>query len=351
MRKKAIASLICLTFAFQGLQAQNLASGFERRRGNPANGPVLNAATFNTFAIAENDTTPDGWKFGGFTSLMINQTALVNWNAGGENSFSGVALAAGFANFKKNGWYWNTALDLGFGQMYSKSFGWQKNEDKINFLSTVTTAIGKSKKFSYAGEVNFKTQFAPGYQLPDDSTAISRFMAPGYLILTVGVTYKPADWISFYLSPATGKFTFVTDPELSARGAFGVDTNGVVNSEFGAYFRMNIKKEIMKNITIQTDVTLFNNYTDRDPVNQKKVDVDWQTSINMKVNKFITVSLFTHLIYDYDIKQLVFDGDNPVYQIDEGGQFITDADGNKLQKRDALVQFKEVLGVGVSYKF
>ncbi len=332
-------------------QAQSLASAFETRSGNPSNGPVLNAAILNTFATAATDTSPDGWKFGGFTSLQINQTALVNWNAGGENSFSGVAQVALFANLKKNGWHWNNAIDLGFGQLYSKTFGWQKNEDKINVLSTLTRPIGQSKKFSYAAEVNFKTQFAPGYQLPNDSVAISRFMAPGYLILTLGVTYKPADWISFYLSPATGKFTFVTDPELNARGAFGVDTGKTVRSEFGAYFRLNLKKQIMKNITIQTDLTLFNNYSDKNPVNREKVDVDWQTSINMKVNKFITVSLFTHLIYDYDIKQLVFDGDNPVYQLDGNGQFVTDADGNKLQKRDALLQFKEVLGVGFSYKF
>jgi hypothetical protein len=350
MRSITVLLLLSL-ISIHSATAQTLASGFERRSNNPANGPALNAAILNTFNIPDNDTTPDGWKFGGFTSVQINQTALVNWNAGGENSFSGVALAAGFANLKKNGWYWNNALDLGFGQLYSKSFGWQKNEDKINFLSTVTRLIGQSKKFSYAAELNFKTQFAPGFQLPNDSVAISRFMAPGYLILTVGVTYKPVDWISFYLSPATGKFTFVTDPDLSARGAFGVDSGKVVNSEFGAYFRMNLKKEIMKNVTIQTDLTLFNNYTDKDPVNQQKVDVDWQTSVNMKVNKFLVVSLFTHLIYDYDIKQLVFDGETPVYQTDDQGTFVTDADGNRIQKRDALLQFKEVLGVGFSYKF
>jgi hypothetical protein len=312
---------------------------------------IIKTSLSDNVVATEKDTTPDGWKFGGFASLQVNQVALVNWNAGGENAFSGTALFSGFANLKKNNWYWKTSVDLGFGQLYSKTFGWQKNEDKINLLSTLTRPIGQSNVFSYAAEVNFKTQFAPGYQLPDDSTVISKFMAPGYLILTIGVTYKPADWVSFYLSPATGKFTFVTDPLLSDRGAFGVDTGKTVNSEFGAYFRLNLKKDIMKNITLQSDLTLFNNYTSKDPVNQKKVDVDWQTSINMKVNKFISVSVFTHLIYDYDIKQLVFDGENPVYQVNENGQFVTDADGNKLQKRDALVQFKEVLGVGFSYKF
>ena len=107
----------------------------------------------------------------------------------------------------------------------------------------------------------------------------------------------------------------------------------------------------MKNITVQTDLNLFNNYTDKDVDNRKRVDVDWQTSINMKVNKWITVSLFTHLIYDYDIKQKVFDGDNPVYEIDDNGIFVLDDAGEKIQKKDALIQFKEVLGVGVSYKF
>lgn len=303
-----------------------------------------------TDPLATANDTVKHWTFGGFASLQLNQVALMNWNAGGESSFSGTALAQGFANYKKDKWVWENRLDLGYGLVHTKSLGWQKNEDKIDFLSKAQRGIGKST-FSYASELNFKTQFAPGYRLPDDSTVVSRFMAPGYLLLTVGINWKPLEWLSFYLSPATGKFTFVLDETLSDQGAFGVDTGGIVNAEFGAYFRMGLKKDIMKNITLQTDLNLFNNYTDDDPVNRGKIDVDWQTSINMKVNKWITVSLFTHMIYDYDIKQLVFDGDTPVWQTDANGQFITNEDGDKIQKRDALLQFKEVLGVGLSYKF
>lgn len=319
-------------------------------------------ATETPIHFADSDTAKS-WTFGGFTSLQLNQVALVNWNAGGENSFSGTALGQVFANYKKDKWEWENRLDLGYGVIYSKSYGWQKNEDKIDLLSKAKRNIGASK-FSYAGEMNFKTQFATGYKLPDDSTVISRFMAPGYLILSLGIDYKPVDWISFYLSPATGKFTFVMAQTLADQGAFGVeaavyDTAGVrtqkganTRSEFGAYFSMSIKKDIMKNISLKTDVNLFNNYTDKDKVNRRKVDVDWQTAINMKVNKFITVSLFTHLIYDYNIKQNVFDKDgNPVYQLDENGIFVLNADGDKMQKKDALIQFKEVLGVGFSYKF
>ena len=320
-------------------------------------------ATDPSFTIPEGTDSTKAWTFGGFTSLQLNQVALVNWNSGGENSFSGIALAQVFANYKKGKWAWENRLDLGYGVLYSKTFGWQKNEDKIDLLSKAKRSIGASK-FSYAGEMNFKTQFAPGYTLPDDSTVISRFMAPGYLILSLGVDYKPADWISFYLSPATGKFTFVADQSLADAGSFGVEgatydattgarlTKGANHrAEFGAYFKMSIKKDVMKNITLGTDLNLFNNYTDKDPENRKKVDVDWQTSVNMKVNKWITVSLFTHLIYDFNIKQKVFDGDNAVYEVDDNGLFVLDATGNKIQKKDALIQFKEVLGVGFSYKF
>ena len=301
---------------------------------------------------------------GGFASFQTNQVALVNWAGGGENSVSGTALGQIWCRMNKNDWKWYNRLDMGYGLTWTRTFGFTKNEDKIDFLSRVTRPIANSKVFSYMFEANFKTQFAPGYALPNDSTVISRAMAPGYLLLTLGVEYQPAPWISFYLSPATGKFTFVTDQTLADAGAFGVDaaefdTAGVMiknggnfNAEFGAYFKLGIKKDIMKNVTLTTDLNLFNNYTDKDLDNRKNIDVDWQTSINMKVNKWLTVSLFTHLIYDNDIRLAIteLNGD-PVYDARPDGSLYLDENGDPIQKFGPRIQFKEVLGVGLSYKF
>lgn len=296
--------------------------------------------------------------------MQVNQVALMNWAAGGENSVSGTVLFGGFANYKKGVWSWDNQLDLGYGLIYTDKFGVQKNEDKIDLLSKVSRAFKDESRWSMAALVNFKTQFAPGYKLPDDSTVISRFMAPGYLIVSLGIEYKPWDWITFYLSPATGKFTFVMDQNLADQGAFGVEkavrdaagdivTPGKnVNPEFGAMFNMTLKKDIMKNITLATRLNLFNNYTDKDPENAKNIDVNWETTINMKVNKFITVSLFTHMIYDNDIKIKQFDKEgNPIYQARPDGSLYLDAKGNPIQKEGPRLQFKEVLGVGFSYKF
>ncbi|MBK6838589.1 MAG: hypothetical protein IPG90_10190 [Bacteroidetes bacterium] len=64
---------------------------------------------------------------------------------------------------------------------------------------------------------------------------------------------------------------------------------------------------------------LFNNYTDKDKDNVKNIDVNWEVGLLMKVNKFMTASVLTQLIYD----------------------------ANTI----ARTQFKEVIGVGVGYKF
>jgi hypothetical protein len=75
-----------------------------------------------------------------------------------------------------------------------------------------------------------------GYNYPDDSTKISDFFAPAYLVLALGLDYKPDAYFSVFLAPVTEKFTFVTDQVLSDAGAFGVTPGKTSLSEFGGYF-------------------------------------------------------------------------------------------------------------------
>ena len=86
----------------------------------------------------------------------------------------------------------------------------------------------------------------------------------------------------------------------------------------------------MENITILTKLDLFSNYMD----NPQNIDVGWETLLTMKVNKYISATLTTHLIYDDDI-DIAVDTDN------DG---ITDETGPRTQ-------FKEVLGIGFTYNF
>lgn len=281
------------------------------------------------------------WKLGGVISVNGQQVSLTNWSAGGNNSISIGGIINVFAKYKKEKSTWDNNLELGYGVIkQGDNKTWWKNDDKIQF----TTKYGRQafKKWYYSALGDFRTQFTNGYNYPNDSIYISKFMAPGYALASIGLDYKPNDKFSLFISPITGKFTFVNDDSLARVGAFGVqkeirDPNdgGKITQyylkhreEFGAYLKMQYQTKVMENITFQTVLELFSNYMN----NPENVDVNWSTLTTFKVNKFISATLATQLIYDDDIK-------------------VTRSSGDKKGTLGPDVQFKQVLGVGFTYKF
>lgn len=286
--------------------------------------------------------TVDGWKYGGTTTLNLTQVSLTNWAAGGQNSLSVNGLVSLFANYNKGKSSWGNYLDLGYGTIkQGKNANWQKTDDRIDF----TSKYGRQafSNWYYAGLLNFKTQMTNGFNYPNDSTVISGFMAPGYLVGAIGLDYKPNDNFTVFVAPVTSKITFVSIQSLADAGAFGVkpavfdETTGIIitsgetlRTEFGGYMRIFYKKELMENIGFQTKLDLFSNYLEN-PLN---IDVGWEVLISMKINKYISATLSTLLIYDDDID----------IEVDTDNDGITDKVGPRTQ-------FKEVFGVGFSYKF
>lgn len=262
------------------------------------------------------------WKTGGVLTLNFSQVSLTNWVAGGKSSASGIFMVNTFANYKKDNLSWDNSIDLSYGFLKEKDNDLVKSDDKIDFSSKL--GIAATEKWNYAGLVNFKSQFASGYNYPNTTDAISKFLAPGFLNLALGMDYK-TEKISIFLSPLTGKFTFVTDDVLSNAGAFGVDAGEKSRSELGAFVKFEGKTELVKNVELQTKLDLFSNYFE----NPQNIDVDWKVMINMKVNEFLSANLVSHVIYDDDIK-------------------ILDPDTGKNAPR---VQFMEMFGVGLSVKF
>lgn len=267
------------------------------------------------------------WKKGALFNLSFSQVSLNNWAAGGNSSVSGNALLNIYGNYIGVKSSWENVLDLGYGLLKQDEADIQKTDDKLEFTSKYGRKA--SKKWNYAGLINFKTQFTDGFDFPNDSVKISTFLAPGYLLGAVGMDYKPIANFGLFLSPITSKSTFVLDDVLSAAGAFGVDAGSKYRSEFGGYLRANYQKEIMQNVNLTTRLDMFSNYAE----NPQNIDINWEVLILMKVNKYITVSVNTNLIYDDDIK----------ISKDTSGDGINDVNGPRTQ-------FKEVLGVGFSYK-
>lgn len=270
------------------------------------------------------------WKFSGTTSLNLSQLSLTNWAAGGDNSLSGNALINLTANYAKDKTSWENKLILGFGLIKQGDDPTRKSDDQIDFASKL--GIKASEKWFYSALLGFNTQFAEGYDRPGDTDRlkISNFMSPGYLSLSLGMDYKPSDAFSLFLSPLSSKFTFVLDQDLSESGSFGLDPGQKSRAEMGALVKMAIKKEILKNVTLDTKVKFFSNYLDH----PQYVDVNWDLLLTFKVNEYLSASLLTQLIYDYDIK---FGEDTT-----GDGEFDTFSE---------KVQFKELFGLGLSYSF
>ena len=136
----------------------------------------------------------------------------------------------------------------------------------------------------------------------------------------------------------------VGDQTLADAGSFGVKAarlgsdglpvRGIgerLREELGAYLNARYRRPLMANITYQTRLELFSNYFH----NPQNIDVNWENLIDFKINKFFGASVATTLVYDDDILvPLNVDQQN--------------ADGTARGRR---IQFKETLGIGLTYKF
>ena len=348
---------------------------------------------FATPAFGQDDAAADStsgpWKKGGMGSLTFNQVGLFNWAAGGQSNITLIGNLNLFANRTTEKATWENTLDLAYGfikndYIFNPEARITKAEDKIDFNSKYGLK-GFNDKVFYTGLFNFRSQFDFGRTTPGDPLYISRFLSPAYMVFAVGLDYKPNDDLSLFISPASGKVTIVNDDSLASVSAFGVNqlhedgsffpgNSENVRVEIGATFRAKYKKDIMENIGLETQLELFSNYLDR-PGN---IDIRWNNAIVAKVNKYITVNLFTDLIYDHDVNigRVKSDGtpDNsinpdpivvstnvnvpvdpehwplPGYDANDPTTW-TEENYTKVQKKGPVVQFKEIFGVGVVYKF
>jgi hypothetical protein len=277
-----------------------------------------------------------GWKSGGVFAVNLAQSSLTNWVAGGQNSFAVNGFLSAYANYKRDKSVWVNTLDLGYGVLKQGNTDYRKTDDKIDFLSKYGYEAFKS--FYYAALFNFKTQITTGYKYTDTGTTttketISDSFSPAYLLLSLGLDYKPSDHFSAFIAPLTGKLTLVTNKQLYEQGAFGVKPGQKSLSEFGGYFRAiytrnDFKNELLKNVTFTTKIDLFSNYLK----NPQNVVVNWETLIAFKVNKYLSANINTQLIYDDKIKV-------PVTR------------NGVATSIGSLVQFKEILGIGFAYTF
>ena len=273
---------------------------------------------------------------------MLNQSSMSNWVKGGEGSVSTALDITGYAEYinKDKKISSGNFARLKFGYVATKKDGLIKNLDLLETNSKLNhLAFGK---VDFSAIMLFKTQIATGwnyYTTPEGeeaSTLVSKFMNPATLTVGLGLDYKPNKKTSINFSPLSYKGTFVTDTASIDQTQYGVAADRKSRNEPGVSFMISHEFNPMKTVTVINRLQLFTNYIN----NPQNVDVDWEMIAVAHLNWFTDVRFNTHLIFDDDTKTSKQDSD---------GKPILAPDGT--EKKTARVQFKEMLGFSLSFKF
>lgn len=285
------------------------------------------------------------WKFNGVTTLNFNQVSFSNWALGGEDALSGTAGLNLSAYYKKKNVTFDNSGVFIYGMMKNMDKGMMKMDDRIEFNSKLNYQA--VKYWNYSLLLNFKSQFAPGFAYPNRVNVVSRFFAPAYLTLSLGMDYQPTSYFSLFMSPASGKFTFVLDQKLADNGAFGVrpalkDSQGnIINHgeplkpELGISVNAKVRYQVMKNIIVDSRIVLYDNYLDEDISNRWNIDMDLETNINFVINSVFSTTFNSRFLYDDNIMV-------PLYKKVNGAKVVI-GQGPRLQ-------VKEVFGIGMVMK-
>lgn len=310
---KKITSVIISVLSFQCLLAQD------------ATVTGLKKDAEKTIKKDAADTAKMVWKKGGMFNLNINQGSLSNWSAGGDKfSFSLNSYLNLYAFYKKNKNSWDNNMDMAFGIVQTTSLGRRKSSDRLEYTSKYGYAL--NQKWNLSSLFNLRSQFANGYSYEKDTagneirTKTSKTLAPAYVLLSLGLDYKPISNFSLFLSPLSGRWVVVSDTTLG--GIYGLDPGKKVKSELGAFLSANYNAKIGKNFTYKTKLDLFSNYKK----NPQNVDVFWTNVITAKITKYINFSFNVDMIYDDD-----------THNVDP--------------EKGPAPQWLQLMGIGFAYKF
>jgi hypothetical protein len=293
------------------------------------------------------------WKYRSESSFTLSQAALSNWVKGGENSISTAFDVTGYGDYNNTDKKLssNNFIRLKLGFLKSGDNGVRKNIDLLETNSKLNhKAFGK---FDFSAIMLFKSQVAHGNTYSktksgeDTTILVSKFMNPAILTIGIGLDYKPDKSTSLNFSPLSYKGTFVpasgkydeTSPIPEGKidqTKYGIPVGKKALNEPGVSFMISNEYKPAKNVTLTNRLQLFTNYIH----NPQNVDIDWEMIAVVNLNWFTDVRFNTHMIFDDDTKTVELDK-NKTPKLRPDGSLI----------KTARVQFKEILGFTLSFRF
>lgn len=219
------------------------------------------------------------------TSLKTTLQQFNNWQAGGDNTFSGLMTMFMQHKYDNKRFSSNLTINARYGISVIDSDPF-KNADEFKVSETMGWQM--TDNWSYSALINFRTQFAPGYKSRNDKTLISSLLSPGYLDVAVGLTYKKSGSpFVITLSPLSGNMTMVTNPDVWANKNYGVKEGEKILNQIGSSVNINYDKTFgeKKNMRYRATFYAFYDYSTTPTVR-------WDNTFDYELNKYLSLQLY-----------------------------------------------------------
>ena len=265
------------------------------------------------------------WKtFGNFQGKYTQSYYSDNWYKGGESNHSILGQINLEADYAKNHTTFDNKLELKLGyyntsQVNGKS-SFRTNEDLIRFTSKY--GLKAFDNWYYSAQFQGYTQFAPVWDIKVPTKLKSKFMAPAYGNLSIGMDYKPkfkkkGITLSVLLSPLSYNLKYSAVDSIAT--TFGIDAGKQVKHSFGSRFDGNLKWTFLEDFTWTNKTQFYTTY--------ESTEINFENTIDYRLTKYLSLQFFCHWRFDDSVKRK------------------TDKDGNLM----GYGQFREFLTLNFNY--
>lgn len=262
---------------------------------------------------------PNFWRYLGEGSLQFTQNYISeNWYKGGENSnrlLGSLKLQANYNDKQKIEWENMFEANLGYATVPSDTVHqYNVNKNLIRFTSKF--GVQASKHWYYTLNSELSTQLVRNYKKNTDDL-ISAFMSPADFYLSLGMDYKLEKKkynLSVAILPASWNYRWVKIEEIDKK-KYGLKENEKYLSTIGSTLKSTLSWQILPYIKLDSRFNYFTNY--------KKVEISWENTFNLILNKHLSTKLFIHGRFDDGITKV----------------------------GDSYIQLNELLSFGINYQW
>lgn len=242
---------------------------------------------------------PKYWKkFGKFSGKYTQSQYSDNWYKGGESNHSVLAQVTLEANYAKKQTTLDNKLEMKLGYYTTEVDGETKmktNDDLLRMTSKFGLKAWQS--WYYSAQVQGYTQFMAVYDNKVPTKLKSKFFAPAYGNISIGMDYKPSFknkniTLSAQLSPLSYNCRYVSVDSIATN--FGIKAGHNFLKTIGSRMECNFKWKI-KDITWSAKAQYFTNY--------ESVEANLENTIDYQLNKYFSLQFFCHWRFDDSVKR------------------------------------------------